>query len=211
MLLIFDFDGVILDSSADIANAANYTLEHFGFRRLPNTTIKALIGHGARDLVRRSFAEANGQEPFVPENAYDTYLNYYMENAVVESKLYPNIISTLAALNERGDKCAILTNKPEPLTKKICIQLGIDKYFEYIIGPESLEKMKPNPEGILKLLAATKVLPSEAMMIGDSDSDIMTGRAAGVKTCAVTYGIGDLDKLLLTKPDMVIDDAWDLV
>ncbi len=214
--VIFDFDGVIIDSSMDISNAANHTLEVYGFRRLPNTKIIGFVGLGAKKLLRLCFAESAGVEHDANPSAldldldqiYKTYFDFYMAHCADESTIYDGVIETLKELTRRGVACAIVTNKPETLTKKICSVFEIEKYFEKIIGPESLSKMKPDPEGINKILEGKA---RDAMMVGDSDTDIQAGRNAGIKTCGVTYGLGDLEKLHKEKPDYLVDNLVEIL
>ena len=220
--VIFDFDGVIIDSSIDISNAANHALEVYGFRRLPNTKIIGFVGLGAKKLLRLCFAESAGVEHDANLSAldldldsdldldqiYKTYFDFYMTHCADESTIYAGVVETLKQLTRRGVACAIVTNKPEQLTKKICSVFDIEKYFERIIGPESLSKMKPDPEGINKILEGKS---GDAMMVGDSDTDIQAGRNAGIMTCGVTYGLGDLEKLRKEKPDYLVDNLAEIL
>ncbi|MEI6602329.1 MAG: HAD-IA family hydrolase [Clostridia bacterium] len=207
--VIFDFDGVLIDSSIDICNAVNFTLELYDRRRLPNETIVAYVGTGAKKLLRLCFAEAENtaaeQTPFDLETVYDTYLAYYLAHCADASALYNGVVETLKRLKQAKIHCAIVTNKPELLTKKICDELQITQYFDLIVGPESLATMKPDPEGIQLVLSATNTAPAQALMVGDSDSDIFAGKNAGVKTCAVTFGLGDLTRLLAAQPDLIVE------
>lgn len=201
-IIVFDFDGVIVDSGADIANAINYTLKYFERPLLPKDEIISYVGHGAEHLVRQCFKDSGDE---IIGMALSYYKGYYLENCVVETQLYINLKETLEFFKNK--KMAVVTNKPENLTKKILNDLGVYEYFQLIIGPESVKELKPNPEGLLKVLSLfDETPPQRAIMIGDSYTDIEVGKRAGMYTCGVTYGLGDKDKLITSCPDFLIDD-----
>ena len=200
-LIIFDFDGVVIDSGADIAKAVNYTLKHFKRNQLPEEEIISYVGHGAERLIRSSFKEVTDE---LVAEAMSLYLEYYLAHCLEETKLYNHFKETLEFFKDK--KKAIVTNKPESLTVKILQELSILDYFDLIVGPESVTALKPNPEGLLKVLTVLGIGPEAAMMIGDSYTDIEVGKIAGMHTCGVTYGLGDKNKLILSSPDILIDD-----
>jgi len=213
---IFDFDGVVIDSSNDICNAVNYVLGSYGLSSLPKEKIIGFVGLGAKKLLRLCFAESESlthanSTAFDIETIYPQYLAYYMTHSSDESILYFGLKDTLSQLKECGIRCAIMTNKPEALTKRICRQMDIEEYFELIIGPESVDKMKPDPEGISLILKSFETHALKALMVGDSDSDVVAGRNAGTWTCGVTYGLGDYGKLVATKPDFMVDQIGEVL
>ena len=179
-LIIFDFDGVIIDSGADIANAINYSLKHFDKAELSKEEIVGYVGHGAEYLIRQCFKDANDE---LVKEAESFYKKYYLDHCVEETKLYINLKDTLEFFKNK--KMAIVTNKPENLTKKILKELLILDYFDLIVGPESVTQLKPNPEGLIKVLQTLNETASKAIMIGDSYTDIEVGRKAGMNTCGV--------------------------
>jgi phosphoglycolate phosphatase len=181
-VIIFDFDGVIINSGADIANAVNYALRHFDRPLLPKDEIIA--------------------------NAMPVYREYYLENCIIETVLYENVKETLEFFKDK--KIGLVTNKPENLTFKILEELGIREYFKIVIGPESVKKLKPDPEGLLKVIDAFGEEPAKAIMVGDSYTDVEAGRGAGTYTCGVTYGLGSSVELVNASPDFVIDDIIQL-
>ncbi len=201
--IIFDFDGVIVDSGEDIANAVIYTLKLFDMPMLPESEIISYVGRGAVNLIRMCFKEC---DEVTLQKAVIVYRSYYLDNCLINTKLYPNVKETLRYFRNKDKKLALVTNKPEDLTHKILIGLGVNAYFSMVIGPESVRKMKPDPEGILKVLENFSEYPKNAIMVGDSYTDVEVGRNAGTLTCGVTYGLGDVSKLLASVPDYVIDD-----
>lgn len=199
--LILDFDGVIVDSGADIANAVCYALKRFNRPLLLKDEIISYVGRGVENLIRRSFKECSDE---IVRQAITVYKKYYLDNCVVETVLYNNVKETLEFF--KGKKIALVTNKPEDLTFKIIEVLGVRDYFKMVIGPESVKKMKPDPEGILKALEAFGEDPRKAIMVGDSYTDVEVGKSAGTYTCGVTYGLGSTDELVKAKPDFLIDN-----
>ena len=211
--VIFDFDGVLVNSGLDICNAINHTLELNNVQRLPNEKIIDFVGFGARKLLRLCFGESKSATVDIDKDIefiYSQYFEYYMAHSTDQSTMYPGVAETLRSLNVLGVPCAVVTNKPESLTRRICEIFEIDKYFKKIIGPESVGKAKPDPEGINLFLKecvqGTKTQTPYAVMVGDTDIDIFAGRSAGIHTCGVTYGLGDFENLKAAKPDFFIDE-----
>jgi phosphoglycolate phosphatase len=204
-VIIFDFDGVIVDSGSDIANAVNYTLNAFGQSQLPREEIISYVGRGAKNLIRDCFKDADEE---TIGKALPIYLEYYMEHAIIDTVLYPNVKETLEYFRDK--KLGVVTNKPEELTKRILEGLGVREYFEVVLGPESLTHMKPHPEGLLKVLEAFGTNAEDALMIGDSYTDIQAGKSAGTYTCGVTYGLGAVEVLSAESPDFLIGDMLQL-
>ncbi|HEX3011956.1 MAG TPA: HAD-IA family hydrolase [Syntrophomonadaceae bacterium] len=207
--VIFDFDGVLIDSAADIINAVQHTRELFGRPVLPASQIISYVGHGAEYLIRKSFSDCN--EELVIQ-ALPLYKKYYLENALIETTLYPNVETTLQTIKRETDcKIALVTNKPENIAKRILAGLNINDYFDLVLGPESVKKMKPDPEGINKFLSSFGVLAQNAIMVGDSHTDIEAGRNAGTHTCGVTYGLGNRAELIQSEPDFYISNMAQLL
>lgn len=208
--LLFDLDGVIIDSGADIAGAVQHTLELFHQPVLTMDEIIDYVGDGASALIRRSFKYA---APDLIEKALPVYLEYYYAHSLIETRLYPHVKATLKNLRRTrpGLEMAVVTNKPEAVSVKILTGLGVMDYFDRIIGPESVHRLKPDPEGILMMLQKWSVPPGQAIMIGDSHTDIQAGKAAGTITCGVTYGLGDKTALMEARADYMIDDLAQLL
>jgi phosphoglycolate phosphatase len=120
---------------------------------------------------------------------------------------YPGVAEALEKL--RGHKMAVLTNKPVKFSQEMLTRLGFAPYFAYIYGGNSFSQKKPDPVGLRKLMEDLQMSTSETLMVGDSDTDVLTGRNAGVWTCGVSYGFG-ADTLEEVRPDLVIDDLREL-
>lgn len=202
-LTVIDFDGVLADTGADIAAAIQATQEHYGIKPWDKSTILTYVGHGAKKLVDGTLKDA-GEDKLA--DALKWYCGYYYDHTTVYTRLYPGVREFLEELKLRGVHACVLTNKPEAQTLKILKELDADKLFDIVIGPESVGKLKPDPEGIFYCMNKLGVKASETVMIGDSYSDIVTGRAAETYTCGVLYGIGNVEKLLGENPDVCVKE-----
>lgn len=207
--VIFDLDGVIIDSAADIIAATNHTRGFFNFPPLPGPKIISYIGDGLGTLLRRSF-EGSSEE--LVAQALSLYREYYWDHALENTDLFPNVKNILTILNrELNKKVAVVTNKTEKATEHILTGLGIRDYFDLLIGPESVQLLKPDPEGILLVLAKTETNPQRAIMVGDTHTDIEAGKKAGTWTCGASYGFGDKDRLIQAGADFYIADIFELL
>jgi phosphoglycolate phosphatase len=209
-LIIFDFDGVIIDSGQDIASAVQHVLKLFDQPVLSREEIIGYIGHGVEYLIRKCFKSCDDD---TIKQVIPIYRKHYLENAVVETRLYEHVEETLEYINKPGEdnKIALVTNKPEDLTYKILDVFGVKQYFDMVVGPESVKKMKPDPEGILQVLEQFKIPPQQAIMVGDSHVDVEAGKNAGTVTCGVTYGLGNREELIKSSPDILINDLGELL
>jgi len=120
---------------------------------------------------------------------------------------YPGVPEALAEL--RGRKMAVLTNKPTDMSREILSGLGLASYFDFVYGGDSFPQRKPEPMGVWKLMEDLQMPAAKTMVVGDSDTDVLTGRNAKVWTCAVTYGFGAAS-LKDTPPDLLLEDMREL-
>jgi phosphoglycolate phosphatase len=201
-VVIFDFDGVLVDTGLDIANAMNFVLRHFDLAELPAETITGFIGGGAGKLVRDSLGEAHAH---LLDLALPMFLERYSQYYLVDTCLYPGVQEVLQHLQQSGKTLAIATQKPEPITHAILYGLNIDPYISMVVGPESITHRKPHPESLLKVIQSVQADPQRVIMVGDMVTDIQAGQAAGTLTCAVTYGLCQRADLEAAQPDFVID------
>jgi phosphoglycolate phosphatase len=204
--LLFDLDGVLIDSVNDIADAVNYSMETFGYPRLSDEEIIKNIGQGATNLIKKSLGTS------IPENLQDivkTFKDFYFTHCLIKTKLFSNVLETLQLLD--GYHKAVVTNKPGVIAEKILDELGVRDFFEIVVSPEAITKIKPDPEGLLFAMNAMGVIPLETVMVGDSDTDMQAGRNAGVCTCGVSWGIGDPARVEKESPDWFIHKFDDLL
>ena len=205
-LLIFDLDGTLVDSEEDLTASVNAVRLQMGFELLPRKTICSFVGNGVTTLIQRSMGSSASSEDV--QKAVDLFLAYYRLHMLDHTIAYAGVRETLEEL--KGRKLAILTNKPVRFSRDLVGGLGIASYFSFIYGGDSFEQKKPAPVGVVKLMNDTGFSETQTMIIGDSDTDVLTGRNAGVLSCGVTYGIGS-HTLESTPPDLKIGDLRELV
>jgi phosphoglycolate phosphatase len=209
-LLVFDLDGTLIDSGADLCASVNAMLQHFDRPPLPDTVISTYIGDGAARLVSRSLGEPT--DPEFLDSALAYFLDYYREHKLDQTYVYPGVFAALDSLRfEPGGaerSMAVLTNKPIGASKAICDALGLSHYFFRIYGGNSFATKKPDPEGLLALLKEAGVSAQETLMIGDSDVDILTARNAGVWSMGCSYGLAP-HTLVTVRPDCVVESPAD--
>jgi len=209
-LLIFDLDGTLIDSRRDLVNSVNAALRSLGRDELPSDEIAAMVGDGAPTLVRRALGDTVDEA--LLKRGLEFFLSYYREHKLDYTRLYdgiPEALETLRGANGARRVMSVLTNKPVNPSRAIVQALGIAEKFASVYGGNSFETKKPDPLGINTILAETGVRADEAVMIGDSAVDILTGRAAGTWSCGVSYGFAP-HTLVETPGDITFDSPQEL-
>ena len=206
-VFIFDLDGTLIDSKLDLALSVNATLEHFGFQPLPHEEIFGYIGQGAPMLVRRALGHTT--DDALVQKGLEFFLGYYREHMLDNTVAYPGVREGLAELAAAGCILTVLTNKPERFSRRILEGLGLADFFLQVYGGNSFERKKPDPIGIETILRETGEEKDRALMVGDSEIDILTARNAGIRVCGVNYGLGShlLDEY---PPDLRVDSLSEL-
>lgn len=207
--ILFDLDGVLIDSGRDITHAVNWTLGQYGFPALPYEIVKGHVGNGAIELLTRCFAEFGPGHGKSAEKSLSAYKARYLEYSVVETTLYPGVEEGLKQLS--GLAMAVVTNKPGALADQILTRLGIRQHFGALVAPEALTRMKPDPEGLFLAMALLGLHVETTLMCGDSWSDIEAGRRAGVRTLGAFWGMGETQALRDAKPDWLAESFKELV
>lgn len=208
-LLVFDLDGTLIDSRADLCASVNAMLLHLGRQPLPDSVIAGYIGDGAGLLVRRALGDPADEIFFEKALAY--FLDFYREHKLDTTYVYPGVFEALDEL-QNGDvgspppPMAVLTNKPIGPSRAICKALGLSPYFFAIYGGNSFATKKPLPEGLNALIQEAGVSPQETLMIGDSVIDILTARNAGAWSLGCTYGLAP-HTLEDAQADCLVDSA----
>jgi len=213
-LLIFDLDGTLVDSRLDLANSVNATLRHFERPELPCDVIASYIGDGAPMLVRLALGDPDDSK--LLDDALAWFLAYYREHKLDNTTVYDGVKESLATIrfSRNGERAlertfAVLSNKPVHPSRAIVQALGLAEFFVQVYGGNSFPTKKPDPLGARTLLEEAGVAPEEAMIIGDSDIDVLTGRNAGLWTCGVTYGFAP-HSLESAPPDVLVDSPREL-
>jgi phosphoglycolate phosphatase len=209
-LLIFDLDGTLIDSRLDLVHSVNAMLRHFRRPELPGDVIASYVGDGAPLLVRRAMGDPR-HEADVKE-ALEFFLAYYRVHKLDHTHLYPGVNQMLNAVRQRNGvsrQMAVLSNKPVVPSRAIVEALGLAEFFIHVYGGNSFPAKKPDPQGVRAILRDVNARPEEAVMIGDSSVDVITGRNAGLWTCGVTYGFAP-HTLCEAPPDVAVDSAQEL-
>jgi len=201
-LLIFDLDGTLVDSGDDIARAANKTLEAMGYATLSIETVKKSIGWGVKMLLE-GLMPNEGEEGLM--EAREKFLRFYGEHLTEDTYIYPGVTDTLTYFRNSGKTMAVVTNKPEGLSRRVIDELGLSGFFMMLIGGDTLRNRKPHPEPLERVMAETGFSTTETIFVGDSPVDSETGKNAGVFTIGVSYGFRDIKELLSSDFNLIID------
>jgi len=220
-LLIFDLDGTLIDSQVDLANSINAMLAHLGKPELPHAVLLGYIGDGATMLVRRALGDPEGDvhdEQYVNE-ALEFFLAHYRVHKLDFTTVYAGVVEALAAIRAEwpGIAMAVLTNKPVGVSREICAHFGLDRYFFQVYGGNSFHTKKPDPAGLLALMAEASALdgakapitPGGTVMIGDSEVDILTARNCGARSIGCSYGLSP-QSLAAAPPDALVASPAEL-
>jgi phosphoglycolate phosphatase len=204
--LIFDLDGTLIDSERDLIDSTNATLRHLGRPELPAAAISGYIGHGAANLVASALGP--GVNPQLQADALQYFLGYYNNHKLIYTRVYPGVPGALQTLAQMP--MAVLTNKPQHISRLILEALDLARYFRVIYGGDSLPAKKPDPFGVNKILAQFAIPGENALFIGDSEVDVQTARNAGTTSAIVNYGFGTHDRAAFPA-DLYLDRLADLV
>ena len=204
-LLVFDFDGTLVDTKQDIVDSVNRTLTELNLRTLDRETLSTFIGKGVNHLIARSLEGTDYDD--LPR-AIEAFMRHYEAHLMDQTDLFPNCRTTLEHFSHKEN--TILSNKPTRFITQILDALDCRAPFSTIIGGDLMPEKKPDPGGLHHILKQHGVRPEEALMIGDSLVDIETGKRAGVPTCGVTYGHAGRTSLESAQPDWIIDDLLEL-
>jgi len=209
-LFLFDLDGTLIDSKADIANSINLALAKLDLPPLPVSRIVDFVGKGVKKLLERVLTEIHHREPEegIMQQGIEFFREEYGKHLLDNTCLCRNVAEALNRLSWAD--LAVVTNKPERYSRPILEGLEIADRFIAIFGEETTHAYKPDPAPLNIAMEFCGAFPSETVMIGDSSIDIEAGKAAGVTTCAVTGGYHSKKQLLAAGPDLIIDNLLEL-
>jgi phosphoglycolate phosphatase len=203
-LIMFDLDGTLIDTSKDITNALNYAIKPYGFKDLSVEDTIKMIGEGVTRLIEKILTNEKSQ---LRDEVIKKFLDYYSEHLVDYSSIYPYVRETLEMLN--GYKKAVISNKRGYLSMRLLDRLSLLKYFDLVIGSDTISERKPSPTPVIYVFTKLGIDPHESIIVGDSNYDIEAGKKAGIKTVAVTYGYRERQYLL--DADYIIDNIKDVL
>ena len=202
-LLLFDLDGTLVDSLPDLTNALNEVLRERGHAPLLPREVKPMVGDGMPMLVARGFA-ARGADTAEAKAMQPRFIEIYEASATNLSRPYPGVPETLATLRARGYATAVCTNKPQHATGEVLRGMGLDGLFDGVAGGDRFAVRKPDPGHLLGLVDLLGGDPRRAAMIGDSENDALSARAAPMPLILMRYGYARIDPAQLGA-DRVLD------
>ena len=207
MNYIFDFDGTLMDTSGVILSTIKATIKEMGLPDKTDDECRSIIGIRTDEAGRYLYPDLDISNK---EFAKVFRANYDRLQKDAQEKTFPGVIETLTQLRDNGSRLAIASSRRLVSLTDYLKKLGIDYWFDIVVGADSVNKGKPDPEPVLTVLKALDWNADNTLVVGDADVDIMMGNAAGCKTCAVTYGNGSIASLKAAQPDYMIDDFKEL-
>jgi phosphoglycolate phosphatase len=209
-MMLFDLDGTLVDTAPDFRNSVNFMLDHYNEPPVTLEEIRDWVGYGGRELIRRTMLakKIEFDDPKL-DKMLEIFLSHYTENIDDDSKLYPNVKETLVFLKDNQIKLSVCTNKHESLSNTLLEKLGVLHLFDYLVGAHTFEKRKPHPMPILKTLEYLNMNKDEAVMIGDSITDLRAAQGAEIPIVLVDYGYTD-NKDIYNEADLVISNFSNL-
>lgn len=190
--VVFDLDGTLADTSADLIAAANACLVDRGMGELLDPVADALIAfHGGRAMLRAGYARMSGDmllPPGAEDEDYGRLLEHYAANIARHTVLYPGTEGALEQLAADGHILSVCTNKPQALAEELLQQLGIRHRFAALVGADTLPVRKPDPRPYVAAVERAGGMVAQSFLVGDTDTDRKTATAAGVRVALVAFG-----------------------
>ena len=209
-LIIFDLDGTLIDTIADLAGAANYALKSLDYPIHPTETIRTFVGNGINKLLERALPECERTEINVMRMRSHFVPYYDLHNADL-SQPYPGIVSLLEALQTKGVMTAVASNKYQAATEKLIRHYFPQIQFVEVLGQREGVNVKPDPTIVFDILRKANVSPEDVLYVGDSGVDMQTAINAGVDAVGVTWGFRPRAELEGFCPKGLIDKAEELL
>ncbi len=212
--LIFDLDGTLVDTAPDLLHATNHALSLIERPAVSMAQLRTFVGHGAMNLIERGAAATGDPVDGATLNKlHQSFLDYYEKNIAVSSALFEGIEDLIEQASLSGLRLGVCTNKIERFSIKLLQELGVMPFFGAVVGGDTLPIMKPDPAPYREVARRLGVDVENTMMFGDSETDILTAKNAGVPVIAVTFGY-TAKPVASFNPTHVIshyDEAWPLV
>ncbi|MDX9671365.1 MULTISPECIES: phosphoglycolate phosphatase [unclassified Pseudomonas] len=212
-LVMFDLDGTLIDSVPDLAAAVDTMLLSLGRKPAGIESVREWVGNGAPVLVRRALAggiDHSAVDDVEAEHALEVFMEAYGASHEL-TVVYPGVRDTLKWLHKQGVAMALITNKPERFVAPLLDQMKIGRYFKWIIGGDTLPQKKPDPAALFFVMKMANIPASQSLFVGDSRSDVLAAKAAGVKCVALSYGYNHGRPIAEESPALVIDDLRKLI
>jgi 2-phosphoglycolate phosphatase len=207
--VLYDLDGTLVDSACDIVAAMRHAMLQVDNREPPDADeLRALIGRPLSTILCDTGypSDAASTARFI-----DSYRDHYARHFRDHTRVFPGVLEVLCHLRQAGVKQAVVTTKHQTQAEMVVEGCGLTGFLDYVHGHKEGRQLKPHPEPMLTALAQLGVQAGAAMVVGDTELDIESGRAAGTATCGVAYGYRPAGLLRLARPDFLIGDIRDLV
>jgi phosphoglycolate phosphatase len=208
--ILFDLDGTLLDTLADIANATNAALTRLGFPAHPRDAYRYFLGDGMDCLVRRAVPDENHDGEML-KKCHDAILDEYESCWAENTRPYPGMTELLAELDRRGIAKAVLSNKPDQFTKKTVERLLPDFQFEIVRGATPDTPIKPNPAGALRISAELDIPVERFIYLGDTNTDMQTAVAAGIFAAGALWGFRTAEELSASGAQVLLSTPIDVL
>lgn len=202
---IFDLDGTLLNSLTSIAHSANLALKYCGLPERNEEEYKYFAGYGALELIKRACYASGDTEYINLKKAFNEYKKIFKTECNLGITPFENIEKMLQTIKEKGHKIAVLSNKPHERTIEVAESIFGKNYFDFILGYKNEETKKPNPVGALQIAEIFQTKSEDCIYVGDTDTDMQTGKNANMYTVGVTWGFRDKDELLKNGADIIVN------
>lgn len=205
--VLIDLDGTLVDSVPDLAFCVDETMKAVGLPVRGESAVRNWVGNGVQRLTERALINAveGMPEQALMDKAYPIFLELYKDNTSQRSRVYEGVVEGIEWLKKNGYRVACVTNKAEAFTVPLLKDKGLHDYFEVIVSGDTCEHKKPHPMPLLHAADLLGVAPENALMIGDSKSDVKAARAAGFHIFCMTYGYNHGEDIRDYDPDVVMD------
>ncbi|RUM97990.1 phosphoglycolate phosphatase [Pseudaminobacter arsenicus] len=188
-IIVFDLDGTLVDTAPDLMDSLNHCLDVGGLPQTDAIGFRSYVGFGGKVMIERAYAaQQRALEPDEHDRLYSLFMDHYGVNIPGKSQPYPGVLMALDRFTQAGFLLAICTNKTEGFSHKLILELGLNTYFAAICGQDTFAFRKPDPRHLTETIAKAGGDARHAVMIGDSQTDIDTAKAAGIPVVAVDFG-----------------------
>lgn len=208
---IFDLDGTLVNSIASLVYCTNQALERFQLGPLNEVQVKRIVGDGYQMQMRRALYAAGDEGLSHLEEILPIYMEVFSQGCLYQMKPYEGIRDFLAAAKERGMKLAVVSNKPDAQTLRVVEYVFGRECFDLVMGASEKVPKKPDPTGALSAAAEFGVLPEECLYIGDTETDMKTGKNAKMATVGVLWGFRSRETLAACRPDFLAESPLKLL
>ena len=205
--VLFDFDGTLADTAADLSRALNHLRSERGLEKLPLERLRPHASSGARGLIEAGLGILSDHPEF--KSLRDAFLKHYADQICIDTRLFPGMDELLAALEARGLRWGIVTNKSTQLTRLLVKALGLEARVACVVCGDTTAHLKPNPASLLHAAKELALAPRDCVYLGDDLRDIQAARSAGMRAVAVTWGNGG--DVHAWNADAVIERPRDLI